>query len=92
MIRKAPVRDQQGNILRVGDDIMYVTSDVNINYGTVIEFQHKDWYGTKYIAIRILKKFGKNLKKPVEVHLENPTMFKCGVVLDMPTDTVIEGT
>ena len=85
--------DNSGTVLKVGDQIMYVTSysgDIRINYGVIRSITRKKRrHGCDNWSVKVWKECGKWLEEPKQVVLTGPTLFKCGVELPYPTDTVV---
>jgi hypothetical protein len=94
MIVSIPAVDQQGHRVNVGDTIMYVThmyNDFTFHYAKLLEY--KPIY-RKYVQLPVYGMVVEILNKDLKYSkrtLRNPTFFKCGVELSIPTDTQIEG-
>ena len=71
--------DQQGKVIREGDDIMYLTvtgSSVGINYGKVVRLRKSDNIWNPW-SIKVYRVSDPYNSKPVNVTLKNPVIFKC---------------
>ena len=77
--------DNQGNMLAVGDKIMYVTDRRGINYGTIQKIERVNSWGYEHWKVEVLKTMAPYLKEPTVVYLTEPVMFRCDVVLRSQT-------
>ena len=100
MIRQNPMPDRQGNLISVGDYVLYLTvrhSEVVLNYAKVVKYIDKTkpehtvkTYTLQVERYREERSWGTYTEKKV-VNLTNPTIFKTGRCLMTPTDTIITG-
>jgi hypothetical protein len=94
MIRSNPAPDMQGNLVKPGDTILYIThqhGDFKFSYAKVKYYKQ---INRKYVSGQtyalVVELLNTDLKYARRI-LRNPIMLKCGVELAIPTDTQIEG-
>jgi len=93
MIRSIPMIDQQGNTVNVGDVIVYIThqyGDTYMHYAKVIKYAKIPGPFSGPVYAMHVEALNTDLEYARRI-LTNPTVFKCGVELAIPTDTQIKG-